>query len=90
MELWPALMVSILLKETKEIEIVKPGSPLPVKVEQQVFVGKFKDKDQMIRLIRAKNRFQVTFYAASGSVARETFSLRGSSRTVKTMFERCL
>lgn len=81
------LPMTISLKETQEITV--PG-PVPTKVEKQVFVGKFKDKEAMIRLIRAKNRFQATFYDGSGRVARETFSLRGSSRTVKAMTDRCL
>lgn len=88
------LPMSISLKETKEVEIevVRPGSSIPVvqKVEQQVFVGKFQDKERLIQLIRAKNRFTATFYSSAGRVGQETFSLRGSSHTVKTMFERCL
>ena len=81
------LPMTISLKETKEITV--PG-PFPTKVEQQVFVGRFKDKESMISLIRRKNRFQATFYDGSGRVARETFSLRGSSKTVKNMMDRCL
>ena len=81
------LPMTISLKETKEVVL---SGIVPRKVEQQVFIGKFKDKESMIRLIRAKNRFVANYYDASGRVAQETFSLRGSSKTVKTMMDRCL
>ena len=86
--------MTISLKETKEIEIEvqEEGAAAPVKkkVEQQVFVGKFSDKEEMIRWIRARNRITAKFFDASGEVAQEQFSLRGSSKTIRTMFKKCL
>lgn len=75
--------MTISLIETKEVQ---QGLQT---VEQQVFLGKFKDKEQVIRLLRAKNRVRAKFYSESGMVADETFSLRGSSRTIKTMMSTC-
>jgi len=85
--------MTIALKETKEVEVevLEEGSSVPVikKVEQQVFLGKFKDKERMIRLLRAKNRVKATFFSAEEEVGKSTFSLRGSSKTIKTMLESC-
>lgn len=87
------MSMTIALKETKEIEVeaIDPttGEPVMQKVEQQVFIGKFKDKETMIRLLRAKNRVRATFYNAEGEVAKSTFSLRGSSKTIKSMMTAC-
>lgn len=86
--------MSISLKETREVEIdvIPTGSFQPVKkkVEQQVFIGKFNSREDMIQLIRAKLSVDAQFINASGVVAQEKFSLRGSSHTVKTMMQTCL
>ncbi len=85
--------MTIALKETKEVEIevLEEGSSIPVvkKVEQQVFLGKFADKERMIALLRAKNRVVATFYDATGELGEAQFSLRGSSRTIRTMMDSC-
>ncbi|MEM7646561.1 MAG: hypothetical protein AAF203_06615, partial [Pseudomonadota bacterium] len=86
--------MTISLKETKEVEIevLEEGATTPTikKVEQQIFIGKFKDKEEMIKLIRARNKITAKFFDASGEVAEETFSLRGSSRTIRQMVKECL
>ena len=86
--------MTIVLKETKEVEVevLEEGSSIPTieKVEQQIFIGKFQEKDRVISLLRAKNNVKATFYSAQGEVGERNFSLRGSSRTIKTMMETCL
>ena len=86
--------MSISLKETKEVEVevLEEGATEPTikKVEQQVFIAKFKDKDEMVRFIRARNKIGVKFFDASGEVAEAEFSLRGSSKTVREMTKKCL
>jgi len=88
------LPMTIVLKETKEVEkeVLEAGSSIPVlkKVEQQIFIGKFKDKREMIKLIRDKSNVKTSFYDATGVIGSETFSLRGSNRTVGAALKACL
>lgn len=86
--------MSISLKESKEIEVestdAETGEPVIEKIERQVFVGKFDTKEQMIRFLRQKNKVEVVFYSATEEVGKETFSLRGSSRSISEMTKACL
>ncbi|MCJ8276579.1 MAG: hypothetical protein HRT44_10240 [Bdellovibrionales bacterium] len=86
------LPMSISLSESKTIqkEVMVDGQPVMEDVEQQVFLVKFKNKKQMIDLIKAKNTITGTFFSAEGDVATMKFSLRGSHRSVSKMIEACL
>ena len=85
--------LSISLKETKTIEIKVPGDdgePVKKEVERQVFLVKFKDKDQFIRLLKNKNSIEGTFFNAEGDLAKAKFSLRGSHKTISKLMATCI
>ena len=56
----------------------------------QSLMVRFEDREEIVRLIRAKNTARVDSYNSEGQrVNRTTFSLSGSSRTVRSQFENC-
>lgn len=86
--------MTISLKETKmvDVEVLEEGSSIPVskQKEQQVFIGRIVDSERMIKALRAYNTVTAVFYDATGEVAKEKFSLRGSSKTISTMMKECI
>lgn len=91
--------VQIILKEptTALGAMVDTGSgeSLPMTIALQetegpvAFLIKHSDRAQLIDDIKSKSRVKVSFFGPQGEVKKIKFSLRGSSKTVKKLFESC-
>ena len=87
------LPLTISLNEVKTVKRERKdenGDTKIVDVEQQVFLGKMKNRKEFISLIKNKLHIDGTFFNDAGEVAKMKFSLRGSFKSVQKMEQVCL